>query len=440
MPTDDEGSVDSRGRALAYFQNPLYRHVDGRPGIVRRNSKRPALSPRQTMMGKGKEAAQSFGRIARNVGSPHLWDGRKASRSRDRDSRRRSHPDNHHHYSDDPPPPTSGAYDNRYSPREHSGHSHHRRRGSQLEPPSERPTVAAADDEDWDGGDEDPVYSTQPRRSTPSDGSKHRPSSRHDYRDQQLRHSKSHEPTPTQREGEDYFQGYDDPQQRRNSSHEKPYSPPSANGIGPSFGPSASPLFASHLAKQPQPPPPRSQPGPPPPADAYQGGAPLRNLSIRRAQGRYPSRSPEPGSRPPPPMDPRDPRDRKYDSPVPSRPPPGRGYNQSPMPYDDMGPGPGGPPPHPGPPMGSRYAEPGAPPPRDYRDRDPRDRDPRDRDPRDRDSRDRRSNRMSAPDLDSYYSGEDGRRSRPKQTRFADAGVSGRRYPDESPWDERRRS
>jgi len=90
-PTDDEGSVDSRGRALAYFQNPLYRHVDGRPGIVRRSSKRPALSPRQTMMGKGKEAAQSFGRIARNVGSPHLWDGRKPSRSRDQDGRRRSH-------------------------------------------------------------------------------------------------------------------------------------------------------------------------------------------------------------------------------------------------------------------------------------------------------------------------------------------------------------
>ncbi|KAF2767824.1 hypothetical protein EJ03DRAFT_275372, partial [Teratosphaeria nubilosa] len=41
----DGESVDSRGLALAYFRNPLYRHVDGRPSIVRRESKRPGVSP-----------------------------------------------------------------------------------------------------------------------------------------------------------------------------------------------------------------------------------------------------------------------------------------------------------------------------------------------------------------------------------------------------------
>ncbi|EMC99828.1 hypothetical protein BAUCODRAFT_64355, partial [Baudoinia panamericana UAMH 10762] len=75
--TDDEGSVDSHGPALAYFRNPLFRHVDGRPSIVRRNSKRPAISPRPTtMMDKGKEAAISAGNVIRNIGSPHLWDGK----------------------------------------------------------------------------------------------------------------------------------------------------------------------------------------------------------------------------------------------------------------------------------------------------------------------------------------------------------------------------
>ncbi|CAK4031804.1 Hypothetical predicted protein [Lecanosticta acicola] len=457
-PTDDEGSVDSRGPALAYFRNPLYRHVDGRPSIVRRNSKRPAVSPRQTMMGKGKEAASTFGRIARNVGSPHLWGGRVSSRSRDRDAKRRSHPEGYHH-PEEIPPTSAGSYENRYSPREHSGHGHHHRRSSQLERPPERP-ISGVVDEDFDAEDEDPVYSPQPRHPTGSDSSKHRRNhSRPESRDQGLRHSKSHEPTPSQKEADDYFSsGYDEPPPgRRHSTHERPQSPspaaPAGNGIGPSFGPSAGPLFAAHVAKQP---PSMARPPSRPPPEDYTGGPPMRNPSIRRAQERYPSRSPESGSRPPPHMDPRDrrdprdPRDRRFDSP--GRPPPGSRYNNSPAPYDDIPPGPEGMPP--GAPGGGRYAEGGAPPPRDPREmshsRDPRDRDPRDRNPRDyrdprdmRDPRDRRGGRMNDDDLD--YPEDDGHRSRPKQTRFADTGVSGRRYPDESPWrdergDRRRRS
>ena len=71
-----------------------------------------------------------------------------------------------------------------------------------------------------------------------------------------------------------------------------------------------------------------------------------------------------------------------------------------------------------------------------YDDRRSHSRDPRDyppsRDTRERDPRDRRSSRMSAPPPPPDEDYEDERRhGRPKQTRFADTGVSGRRYPDE---------
>ncbi|EME83485.1 uncharacterized protein MYCFIDRAFT_211355 [Pseudocercospora fijiensis CIRAD86] len=114
-----------------------------------------------------------------------------------------------------------------------------------------------------------------------------------------------------------------------------------------------------------------------------------------------------------------------------------------------MGPRHDGPPPRD--PRETRYPpDAGPPPPMDPRDRpahmDPRDRppsvDPRDqprsRDPRERhrEPRDRRrSARMSGSEFEDY-SGEERRHGRPKQTRFADSGVSGRRYPDDSvsPW------
>ncbi|KAF2859014.1 hypothetical protein K470DRAFT_278091 [Piedraia hortae CBS 480.64] len=85
---DDDGSLTSRGPALAYFRNPLYRHVDGRPSIVRRASKTRAAV-------KGKEAAMAVGHVFRNIGSPHLWDGNEKDRLR-----RKSVPDRHH-YRDD---------------------------------------------------------------------------------------------------------------------------------------------------------------------------------------------------------------------------------------------------------------------------------------------------------------------------------------------------
>lgn len=454
LSDDDGASVDSRGPALAYFRNPLYRHVDGRPSIVRRSSRRPPLSPRQTMMDKGKAAAASFGRIARNVGSPHLWDAdRPHSRSHSRDphARRKSHPDNRYPPAADDPPSSGGAYDNRYEPRAHSSHSHgthgsgrHRRRSSQVD---RLPVSGAIADDDLDDSAPSPVNSPPSGSSSSRHRHRPRPSSdpRGSDREVPLRHSKSHEPTPSQREGEDYFgDGYDEssPAPRRSSVHDRPPTPPvQYNDVGPSFAPSASPLFASHVAKHPQPPPafqqhrPPSGLGPPPPgSDSYTGGHPPRHSSVRRAErdGRYQSRSPS--GRPD---------DRRYGSPR-----PGRYDDGSPAPYEGRPPPPGaGPPPtrdsrdarytpeFTSPPPGIDPRDPRGypagrpPPPREPRDMAPP-YDPRERDPRDRDPRARRGSRADLPPPEDDY--DDRRHSRPKQTRFADTGVSGRRYPDET--------
>ena len=212
--SEDEGSVDSKGPAMAYFRNPLYRHVDGRPGIVRLNSKRPALSPRPTIKNKGKEAATTMGHVIRNIGSPNLWDGKSKknseSRERDRERRRRSLPDHRHPHSHSNSNPPSVASHEAGAPSP-SEHRHRRRPSSQVE----RPGNASADDE-YEPSEMSPAYSAQPSS---------RPSSRHRHHhhrpegEASLRHSKSHDPTPTQKiDHGDYFAGYDhDPQARRAS-------------------------------------------------------------------------------------------------------------------------------------------------------------------------------------------------------------------------------
>lgn len=410
---DEEESVDSRSYTMAYFRDPLYRQKDGRPSIVRRNSKRPTLSPRPTMMDKGKGAASTMGHVIRNIGSPHLWDGRHASnssRSRDRHGRRRSLPENRFH-SDEAP--TSAGNDNRFSP-EHGRyfpHHHHRQPSIQME----RPATASTDDthDTWNSADPESVINT---------------ARKHHREDPELRHSRSHEPTPSQKEYGDYFEGYDDPNRRRNST----YSNSTPEAGGPGFAPSASPLFASHIARQPQPAPP--PPRMPPPQD----GPPRKSPSMRRAQGQdrpySHSRSPDPSHR----HRDRDDRNPRHSSMSRER----RRHDRSPnrSSYDNgSGPPPGG---HmqPGfPPVGRG---PGAPrDPRDIhmapggidrsRDRD-RERD-RDRD-RERDRDRRSSGRMSGSDLSAYSAAEDQRpRREGKQTRFA-SGVDGRVYPNESGW------
>jgi len=358
--TDDEGSVDSRGPALAYFRNPLYRHVDGRPSIIRRSSKRPTLSPRPTMVDKGKEAAATMGHVIRNIGSPNLWDGpRGSSRHSSRDRRRRSTPDHRHpmHYPGDPTPQQiggAGAYDGQggsatgLSPHE----QRHRRRRSSQQP--EAPVDFG--DEAFDADESTAYYSPRPtpplhphshgghhqhggqqHRHAHSDA--HRPGSR-DSAAAALRHSRSHEPTPSDKEyAGDYFEGYDDPNRRRNSAHDSaPSETPPAKGsnAGGGFGPSASPLFATHVARQPQP-----QPAPPqfagrphlrPDEQHYMGSDPRRRA---QDQERRPySQSPTDSNRRP--------MDRRYESPRRARfddGPPGGGHGRGER-HDDESPPP----------------------------------------------------------------------------------------------------
>lgn len=276
--TDEEGSVDSKGPALAYFRNPLYRHVDGRPTIIRHGSKRPTLSPRPTMMDKGKGAASSVGHVIKNIGSPNLWAGRTSSKSRERhrgDHRRRSLPENRfYEEQQQPPPPTSAPHDAKASP-----HHHRRHRSGQMERPD-----TASGDEEWDAEAAEPVQSPYSRQSRHGEESV----------DPGLRHSRSHEPTPSQKEYPDYFHGYQDNNgSRRNSA--QPDTPPASGGMGSGFGPSQSPLFASHVAKQPQPPPPPRSYLPPP--KGPHANPDRRPPSMRRAQERPYSRSPDPTQR-----------------------------------------------------------------------------------------------------------------------------------------------
>ncbi len=393
---DDEASLDSRGPALAYFRNPLYRHVDGRPSIVRQNSKRPQLSPKPTgVMGKGKEAATTVGHVIRNIGSPHLWDGRGSSKSHsgERHRRRTSLPDNRHHHHGEPG--QSAGYFPAVSP---AHDKHRRRRDGQT---AERPPTGSSGDDDF--RDEGTPVNSPPLRA-------HRQNHRHsssDERDATLRHSRSHEPTPSQKEYPDYFHGFDDPSSRSSTAYESTSPAPTPNGIGPAFGPSASPLFASHVAKQPQPSRPHS--------DVY-GAPPRMNPGVRRAQERpySHSRSPDPSQRRGDDRDSRryESRDRRsrHDR------SPDRGYNEGPPPLHQPGfPPSGGDPGRRG--SGSTMVP--------------------------SDSRDRRSGRRSGSDIsyngpddrDRHRRSGDGGSGRPKQTRFAaETGVDGRRYPDQAPW------
>lgn len=439
---NDDESVDSRKSALAYFRDPLYRQ-DGRPTIVRRNSgKRPMLSPRRSSMkDKAKEGATTVGHVIRNIGSPHLWDGRGSSkndsRDRSRDRRRRSSlPENRSRHSSEP----QTGQESRTSSYT-SSHSQHRRDRSGQ--PTPRQDVSGPE-EGWNADDEDtPINS----RSESHSRQRHYPDD-----DQTLRHSRSAEPTPSQKEITDYFYNFEDASNSRSSS--KNVTP---NGVGPSFGPSASPLFASHIAKQPQPQMPR-QPHPqadygPSRSSRHSGPAPDR---------RPYSRSPHPSDRPRDRDDghhnrSQDRDDRHYHSHSHShshsrdgdrhrsrdRP---QHYNDAPTSAPMPAPQPryppiGGDPNIRPPPQGGSPYPPQGGAPLPTRDR-------------------RRSGRMSGSDL-SYSGGEDVRRGSipsgpppmddgrrgsaaggpgggpggPKQTRFASvSGVDGRRYPNESPW------
>lgn len=222
--SSEEEPINSRNQALAYFRNPLYRTVDGRPGVVRSGSKRPPLTPSGSIFDRGKSVAGTVGNVVRNIGSPHLWDGGHRS-DKERERRRRSLPDHHHHLPGEDPPRNDVL-----RPSSHHGHQgRHSRRGSQQPSPNSQSP-------DSDSGS--PHYS---------------PPHNHHYsqHDRHLRHHRSHEPYPSPRE---YFPPYEEERHRRRSSaYTDPADETNASNTGSpiraTFGPSVSPLFATHVAR-----------------------------------------------------------------------------------------------------------------------------------------------------------------------------------------------
>lgn len=234
--TDDEAS-DSRRSALAYFKNPLFRTVDGRPGVVRRASRHPASLRGGSLMQRGKSAASSVGHVVKNIGSPHLWDGHSSS-TKDRERRRRSLPHSHHLAEAD-----MDSDEDLPSERLHPRHAALQSRRSSQNP------SPASDRSSWEDDDLSP-------RHTPVE--RHHHHRRPDSRERSIRHSKSHEPASSPRE---YFPPYEsyDRSSRRGSAQPEAQSPANTTPLqnegvlGHGFGPSASPLFATTVARSDRP-------------------------------------------------------------------------------------------------------------------------------------------------------------------------------------------
>lgn len=251
--SDGEMSDSKKSSALAYFKNPLFRNNEGRPGVVRRQSKHP------TLMERGMSAASSVTQVVRNIGSPHLWDGggnrersyshREKDRDRDpdrddRDRRRKSLPHNHHSSRD--------IDEDRQSPRMHPRQAAlSSRRGSAANSP-----MSEKEHRDHNSS----------TNQTPTERHHHRQAS--SPVDPTIRHSKSHDPTPSPK---DYFPPYESYKPRRGSahldaqspggtttSHSRTVSPSRVPPQGPGsrdpdvhagFMPTASPLFATQVAR-----------------------------------------------------------------------------------------------------------------------------------------------------------------------------------------------
>lgn len=211
----DDSPPEHKDHAIAYFNNPLFRTVDGRSGVVRSGSRRrPPLSPRDSFVQRGKTVGSTFANVIKNVGSPHLWDGHAAKEKKkeeDRDHRRRKSLPDRHHYQD--------FDDDEERPRQYS------RRGSA----------------------QDTLQSEHYHHHSyhPSESSSLRPSPT--YYDSGSRHRKGYTNPSSPRE---YFPPVDDEAQVRRNHSATYLKPRSASPGKSAFGPSVSPLFATHIARE----------------------------------------------------------------------------------------------------------------------------------------------------------------------------------------------
>jgi hypothetical protein len=190
-PSDSssDNSADERHGAEAYFRDPLYRNRRTRPTIIRTYSRQPPRAPRQFVEDRGRRVANSV---------RHFWNPF---------DRRRSLPDRDHDgevpavLDDDVTPTASGAQSQpRYAPKRPQV----QRRESSLSSTDSESDVA-----NRSGHPESPV----------------------------LRHRRSHEPPSSPRE---YFPLY--VEQPRRYSHDARHTE------SPGYGPTKTPIFATHVA------------------------------------------------------------------------------------------------------------------------------------------------------------------------------------------------
>jgi hypothetical protein len=188
-----EGSADERHGAARYFEDPLYRK---RPPIVRHFSKQPVFvkQPRAYVEERGRLVASSV----RHMLNP--FNRRKSISGRHEDD-----------YSDEDPTPIATA------PPPVPRYSTHKR----PHPPRREDSLSTTESE------------------SDSDG----PPSRH--RSAVLRHRRSHDPPTSPRE---YFPKY---HEERRYSHDQPPDgrPLKPDPLAPVYGPSKSPMFATHVAQ-----------------------------------------------------------------------------------------------------------------------------------------------------------------------------------------------
>jgi len=296
--SDEDMPEDTRDYAIAYFRNPLFRTVDGRPGLVQRPSRRPLNSPRGSFVQRGKTAAATVGRVVQSVASSNLWDGQAGKYVKDTGDHRRYRtlPEKHRHHGGDGA--EEGEEDVDVSPAGPFAppprhHDRHRRGSHQTESPP-------MDHAHGNNGSDPSIHRTH----------SHTHGRRSHATSPDLHHRRSHEPRPSIK---DYFaaQAYENEaarQHRRNSAthcdaraagsnHAHGRSPSGSGHLDPrsagsnhgspaqaaAYGPSVSPLFATQVARGEMP--------------SY----PYRPGSRPPAQKRGDHRSPErvtPGSRP----------------------------------------------------------------------------------------------------------------------------------------------
>lgn len=200
-PTDDGSSADERNGAFKYFEDPMYRKARPRPGFMRHVSKQQAINPNDDSRGS------TVTQRVRHMLNP--FNGRKKSMPGRYESDSLSDEDRTPIASQPPAMPRYGLHKR----------PHPQRRASSL---------STTDSEDDEGR-------PPSRRRTPD-----------------LRERRSHEPMAPREYFPTYYDGHSPHQQQQHYPAQRPSSKATSPQPHPhpTYGPTKSPLFATHVAQK----------------------------------------------------------------------------------------------------------------------------------------------------------------------------------------------